>query len=391
LLPLQTDVARIIISSYAVRFPVGGYMSWVLQWLVGFQRLGHDVYFVEKCSRPNACYNPQTAQRTGDCSYGINVLDRLLCEFGLAGRWSVADIDGRHYGLSRESIAAQFRSADLFVDLGLAHDEWSQEAAAAALRVIVDSDPGFTQILWEQCLAEGEALPSYDFHYSVGRNVGTRSSTAPTAGLSWRGICNPVNVDLFPLRAVTREAPFTTIMTWQGRGTRFNGVAYGSKDVEFAKFFDLPRLTTTPLEIAVAGSNVPVERLATAGWKIRNSVAVTGSFDAFRCYIAQSRGEFSVAKQAYVATNSGWFSDRGAAYLASGRPVVMQDTGFSMHLPCGEGLFAVRTAEEAAGAIDEIDRDWERHSRAARDIARQFLDAPKVLGNFLREIGVSTG
>ena len=363
-------------------------MSWVLQWLIGFQRLGHDVYFVEKISWPNACYDPPTGQMTDNCAHGVATLDRLLREFGLAGRWAVVDIDGRYHGLSRESISAHFRSADLFVDLGLAHDEWSEEAAAAALRVIVDSDPGFTQILWEQCLAEGEALPSYDFYYSVGRNVGTRSSTAPTAGLSWRGIFNPVNIDLFPLRAVTRAAPFTTIMTWQGRAIRFNGVAYGSKDLEFAKFFELPRLTATPLEIAAGGSNVPIERLATAGWMVRDSVEVTGSFDSFRCYIAQSRGEFSVVKHAYVATNSGWFSDRGAAYLASGRPVVMQDTGFSMHLPCGEGLIAVRTVEEAAAAIDEIDRNWERHSRAARDIAQQFLDAPKVLGNFLREVGV---
>jgi hypothetical protein len=381
-------VARIIISSYAVRFPVGGYMSWVLQWLVGFQRLGQDVYFVERCSWPNACYDPQSGRMTDDCSYGVSTLNRLLCEFGLAGRWSVVDIDGRHYGLSRESISACFQSADLFIDLGLAHDEWSQEAAAAALRVIVDSDPGFTQILWEECLAEGEALPSYDLHYSVGRNVGTTSSTAPTAGLPWRGIFNPVNVDLFPVRPVEREAPFTTIMTWQGKGITFNGAAYGSKDLEFAKFFDLPCLTATPLEIAVAGSNVPRERLMTAGWRIRDSIEVTGSFDAFRRYIAQSRGEFSVAKHAYVATNSGWFSDRGAAYLASGRPVVMQDTGFSTHLPCGEGLIAVRTADEAAAALDEIDRDWERHSRAARDIARQFLDAPTVLSGFLREIGI---
>lgn len=363
-------------------------MSWVLQWLLGFRRLGHDVYFVEKCSWPNACYDPPTGQMTDDCSHGVAVLDRLLREFDLAERWSVADIDAHYYGLSRESISARFRSADVFVDLGLAHDEWSEEAAAAGVRVIVDSDPGFTQIGWEECLAEGVALPSYDFHYSVGRNVGTPASTAPTAGLTWRGIFNPVNVDLFPMRPVPRAAPFTTIMSWQGKATTFNGVAYGAKDLEFAKFFELPRRTATPLEIAVGGSSVPLNRLCAAGWRIRDAIEVTGSFDDFRRYIAGSRGEFSVAKHAYVATNSGWFSDRGAAYLASGRPVVMQDTGFSMHLPCGEGLFAVRTVDEAAAAFDEIDHDWERHSRAAREIARQFLDAPKVLAHFLDEIGV---
>jgi hypothetical protein len=381
-------VSRIIVASYAVRFPVGGYLSWVLQWLVGLKALGHDVYFVEKCGWQRACYDPSTNRTGDDCRYGTTQLDALLRRFDLADRWSFVDANGHYHGQSRDALAVLFGSADLFIDLGLAHDEWRDEAAAAGLRVFVDSDPGLTQVAWEQCLAEGEPLPVYDCHYSIGRNVGTVNSTAPTAGRAWRPMFNPVNVDLFPVRPIDRAAPFTTIMSWQSKGAHLNGAAYGAKDIEFAKFFQLPALTVAPVEVAVGGSHVPTERLTAAGWRVRSAVDATRSFDDFRCYIAQSRGEFTVAKHAYVATNSGWFSDRGAAYLASGRPVVMEETGFSAHLPCGRGLFAVRTAEEAAAAIDEINRDWDRHSRTAREIAREYLDAPWVLQNFLDDIGL---
>jgi len=143
-----------------------------------------------------------------------------------------------------------------------------------------------------------------------------------------------------------------------------------------------------PLEVAVAGHSVPMQQLKTAKWRIRDAHKVTVSVDSYRAYILASKGEFSACKHVCVATNSGWWSDRSAAYLASGRPVVMQETGFSRHLPCGRGLFAVSTLDEAATAIDEINGDYERHAKWARDIANEYLDSQKVLGKFLRELGI---
>ena len=311
-----------------------------------------------------------------------------MSQYKLAGRWCFVEANGQYHGLTRERVSSLFASADLFIDLGLAHGEWNEEAAGAALRVFVDSDPGITQMLWEQYLADDVPLPSYDFHYSVGQNIGTDHSPAPVAGRTWRPIVNPVNLDLFPMRPVDAGAPFSTIMSWQSRGISHNGVDYGSKDVEFARFVELPRLTTVPLELATAGPGVPIDRLTSAGWRIQDPIAVTRSFDEFRSYVSRSRGEFSVAKHVYAATNSGWFSDRSSAYLASGRPVVLQETGFSRHLPCGRGLFAVRTAEDAAAALDTIASDWERHAAAAREIAGECLAASKVLGRFLEELGL---
>ncbi len=381
-------MARIVVGSYLVRFPLGGYLSWVLQWLLGFECLGHDVYFVERTDGPKTCFDPVAGVMTDDCTYGVATVDAFLRRYDLRDRWCFVDSAGLYHGLSRGRIEGVFRSADLFVDMGT-HGAWADEAGHAGLRVLVDGEPGFRQILMERALAAGERLPSYDHYYTVGRNLGTAACSAPTAGRRWRPIFDPVLVDLVAPEPPPDGAPFTTVMSWQAHHPiEFEGRTYGQKDLEFAKFEMLPRRTRAPLEIAVAGKEVPTERLLAHGWRVRDAHAVSRSYEDFLRYIRASFGEFSVCKNVFVAMNSGCFSERSAAYLASGRPVVMQDTGFSAHLPCGRGLFAVRSVEEAAAALDEISRDYERHSRWAREVAAECLDAPRVLAGFLRELGI---
>jgi hypothetical protein len=381
-------MARIIVGSYLVQFPLGGYMSWVGQWLVGFERLGHEVWFVEKSAGPNSCYDPSTGVMADDCAYGAVQLRRFLERHGLPSQWCFVDAGGSYHGTGRVNIEGVFRSADLFVDMGT-HGLWSNEAASARLRVLVDGEPGFRQMMLEKALAEEQELPLYDRYYSVGLNLGTPACTAPTAGRRWQPIFDPVVTDLFSHQPPPNGAAFTTVMSWQAHAPiEFNGATYGQKDVEFAKFMDLPCRTKAPFELAIAGKGTPVGELKAHGWRLLDSHRVTLTFDSWRDYIRCSRGEFSVAKNVFVATNSGFFSDRSAAYLASGRPVVMQETGFSAHLPCGRGLFAVRNAEDAAAAIDEIESDYESHSRAAREIAVEYLDTQRVLGRFLRELGL---
>lgn len=380
-------MARIIVGSYVVRFPVGGYLSWTLQWLWGFKRLGHDVYLVEKAAYPDACFNPMTRMSSDDCTYGVAVLRDFLARYGLEDRWCFVDAAGAYHGLSRKRIEQLFQGADLFIDMG-SHGTWVEEAAGCGLRVYIDGEPGFRQMLWCKLLEEGKQLPEYDRYYTVGANIGTIASAAPTANLAWRSIFDPVIVDLYTCEPAPKEAPFTTVMSWQAHAPlEFDGKVYGQKDVEFMNFVELPRLSRVPMEIAVSGK-APIKRLIECGWRVRDSIEVTLTFDAWKNYIAMSRGEFSVCKNVFVATNSGFFSDRSAAYLASGRPVVMQDTGFSRHLPCGSGLFAVRTADEASAAIDLIAADYTRHARVAREIACEYLEASRVLGNLLGELGV---
>jgi hypothetical protein len=381
-------MARIIVGSYMVRYPLGGMMSWVLQYLVGFQRLGHEVYFVEKSGHSGACFDPSRNVMTDDPSYGTATVAALLERFGLDDHWCFVDVAGKYHGLERMAIEAVFRSADVFLDMGT-HGAWLEEARYTQCRVLGDGEPGFTQMKMAKQLELGEVLPQYDFYYTAGVNVGTAKSTAPTAGRSWRTLFHPVVVDLFPHFPGEADAPFTTVMNWQSHAPiEFGGRTYGQKDVEFAKFVDLPRRTRAAMEVAVAGKDVPRDQLRDSGWRVRDAHQTTKSFDAFQQYIFDSKGEFGVCKNVFVVTSSGWFSDRSAAYLASGRPVVLEDTGFSDHLPCGRGLFAVSTLDEAAAAIDEINNDYDRHSSAARQIARECLEAKSLLGRFLSEIGL---
>ncbi|HJZ73910.1 MAG TPA: hypothetical protein VKE51_19360 [Vicinamibacterales bacterium] len=378
-------MARIIVGSYVVRFPVGGYLSWVLQWLVGFQRLGHEVYFVEKAGWPKACYDPSTDTMGDDCSYGVSMLNDLFKRFDLNDRWCFVDAAGVYHGMPRDRVEGVFSTADLFVDMGT-HGSWLAEAANTTVRVLVDGDPGYTQM---RAIARGEDLGDYDFFYSVGRNVGTAASTVPTMGKPWRPVFDPVVLDLFPVRPACANAAFTTIMVWQPyRAIEYEGRVYGAKNLEFMKFLDLPHRTSVPLEVALSGDPVPIEQLQGAGWRIQNPLAVTETWEKFRDYVAASRGEFTVCKNYYVATSSGFFSDRSAVYLASGRPVVMQDTGLEGHLPDGRGLFTVRSVEEAADAIEQIANHYDMHSRCAHEVAAEYLEASKVLTRLLGEVSM---
>ncbi len=379
-------MARIIVSAYVVRLPLGGYHSWILQWLLGFKRLGHDVWFVEKSGWARSCIDPLTWKSSDDCSAGIALWHELLSRFGLGDRWCFVDAAGTYHGASRPEIESVFRSADLFVD-HMRDCEWSEESQWAAHRAFIDGEPGMTQVRMMRQAELGTHMASFDSYHSVGLNVGTPQSSVPTVDRTWHPICDPVVLDLFEVSPPPPGAPFTTVMSWKAHPDfEYEGVTYGSKYLEFPKIRDLPSRTTTPLELAVSGL-MPVPELKAAGWRVRDSVEATRSFDRWRDYIAQSRGELSICKNYFVAMNTGFFSDRSAAYLAAGRPVILQDTGFSAHLPVGEGLFAFRTGEEALAAVEAVQTDYDRHSKAAREIAREYLHPGKSLGALLAASG----
>ena len=382
-------MARIVLGSYMVRYPLGGMMSWVLQYLIGFQKLGHEVYFVEKSGYPNACFDPVKNRMTDDCSYGMAAVEELLSRHGIKDRCCYVDSENRYHGLSKRAIEDIFAGADVFVDMGT-HGSWREESTKATMRVLIDGEPAFTQLKMEQKSAQGIQTDGYDYYYTTGRNIGTKDSSAPDGGRIWRHLLHPVCTDAVPFVKPGGAKTYTTIMNWQSyQPVQFGETCYRHKDVEFQKFLDLPRKTTVELEVAVSGA-VPREDLLAANWRIRSAHEVTERFDSFLDYIRNSRGEFSVCKSGYVASNSGWFSDRSAAYLATGRPVVLQETGFSRHLPTGLGLFAVRNSDEAQAAFDAIERDYSKHTRAARAIAKEYLEARVVLGTFLEELGIKS-
>jgi len=264
------------------------------------------------------------------------------------------------------------------------------EAEGVGVRAFIDGEPGFTQIQMVEQEEAAKEIPEYDYYYTTGQSVGTDLSTSPTARREWRHVLTPIDTALYAPSPVPPGGPFTTVMNWQSHSPiEYEGVTYGQKDIEFEKYIALPSLVDVPLEVAVSGKNIPRQRLEDHGWQQRDAFDVAATYDTYHDYVLASAGEFSVAKNVFVALRTGVLADRSGLYLARGRPVVMQDTGFSNHLPTGEGLFAPTTVDEAAAAIDAICSDPDRHSRVARSIASDLLDSRLVLSRFLEEIGVA--
>lgn len=377
-------MARIVFGTYMFRGPLGGMLSWGLQYLIGLKRLGHAVTVVEKATAPEACFDPDGDVMTDDPSTGIAIVSALLERFGLRDGWCFVDITGRYHGLDRRALARRFAEAELFIDGGT-HGAFADEARASGRRVLIDGEPGRTQVRWCRMAEEAQPAPDYDLYCSNGVLVGTERSSVPTAGRQWVGVLNPVAVDLFDTGAPPPPgAAFTTVMNWQSHEPfEYEGVRYAQKDGSFPIFEDLPRHTRGRCAMAVAGS-APRRSLEAAGWRVERAHDVARTFDDYRHYIRRSRGEFSVAKQVFVAMRTGWFSDRSAAYLAAGRPVVLQDTGFGEVLPTGEGLFAVQDVQQAAAAIDAILTDPRRHAESARELARAHLSAERVMGGLVQ-------
>ncbi len=372
---------KIICAGNLIRYPLGGFTWHHLQYLVGFARLGHEVIYVEDYGWADSLYDPARGDMTSDPSYGIAYLTSLLRAHGLDKSWCYLAEDGSSHGMSREQLAQLCRECDVFFNLS--NINWIPEFELCARRVLVDTDPVFTQIGGH---GMSESFSQYHALFTYGENIGRPGCPAPTGGARWLPTRQPVTLDLWPATTGESSAPFTTVMNWSAYGDReYEGRIYGQKDREFTPFFNLPNETGQLMEIAL---NAPLEtrkRLAAGGWRLTDPGEVTRDPWVYQDYLRSSRAEFSVAKHAYVSARCGWFSDRSAGYLAMGRPVIVQDTGFSDFLPCGEGLLAFRTPAEAIEAINRLSDDYERHCRAARAVAEEYFDARLVLNDLLEQ------
>jgi hypothetical protein len=383
-------VATILFCSWMVRHPVGGVLSNNLQFLTGFRRLGHDVYLLEKAGYDDSCFDPERRLMSDDCSCGIRRVGRLLEQHGLGDNWCYVSAAGTYYGMSSTEVDSIVARADVFIDRGL-HRSWDEETADVPVRVLLDPDPGFRQVKLANAVARGRSLPHYDAYFTYGHNIGTHGSTAPTAGLPWRHVFHPIDTTLYAPTSPVPGGPWTTVMHWRAlEYVEYAGQMYGMKDVQFRHFEDLPARVRAPMEVAVEGSSAPVDRLRESGWRVVPALDATVSYASYHDYLRQSAGEFSVVKDVYRQLNVGWFSDRSAAYLAHGRPVIVQGNGIHGHLPTGEGLFEVADVQEAVDAIEQVSKDPTRHSAAARQIAEEHLDSRVVLGRFLDELGIGS-
>jgi hypothetical protein len=375
-----------IVAGYLARYPLGGHLLSQYHFLAGLAKLGYEVVFLEHYGWELACYQPCTNTMSNDPTYGLGQILPFFERIGIR-RWCYADATGKWHGLQRDEVKRLCGEAD-FV-LCASSTTWLEELRECRTRIFVDIDPGFTQFKMSptpNTSCAGYASPyDFNFHFTFGERVGKPDCPIPTRGLRWQPFRQPLARELIQPRYTPEAQRFTTVMSWAAYGsTDYEGVTYGQKNTEMLKFMELPRQVGKVFEVALGGVGTPAQQLEAAGWVITEALAATWSLDAYLDYLGNSRGEFSVAKDGYVKTRCGWFSDRTVAYLASGKPVIVQDTGFSEFLPCGEGLFAFHTTDDVVHAVEEIGKNYERNCRAARRIAEEYFDSDKMLRSMLQ-------
>jgi hypothetical protein len=374
----------VVAGSMAQRPRVGGH-AWVfLQYLLGFRRLGYEVLFIDRLTPdmfgPAAAWPP---------AHAVGWLDEAMARHGLEDSYSLLLDDGRlqvSAGVSRKRAIQKVRDSILVLDvMGFLADE--ELLAAASRRVFLDIDPGFPQ-MW-QALGLHESFGGHDAYVTVGLRVGKESSTVPTCGVDWIPTTQPVVLDQWPLAPAGRA--YTSVATWRGpfEPIDFEGERYGLRAHQMRHFARLPAATEAPLELALdidAADAADAELLREGGWGLVSSAAVAGDVEDYRRYIQGSRGEVGVAKDMYVRSRGGWLSDRSLCYLASGKPVLAQATGFELELETGAGLLPFTNCEEAAAALEAIEGDYARHRAAARELAVERFGSDRVLGRLLEAV-----
>jgi hypothetical protein len=376
---------RIIVTGLIAQYPLGGVTWDYLQYALGLAQLGHEVYYLEDTGQWP--YNPLEGGVAKDCTFNVAYLAGLMSRFGLAEQWAYRfPWQSQWFGLPDAKRQEVIRSADLLINIS-GTLERPEEYRQARRLAYIDSDPVFTQVK----LARGQLdfrkwIDIHDVQFSFGECL---SAAVPETGHDWHPTRQPIVLSEWRPEATYRDV-FTTVMNWTSyKPVVYGHQSYGQKDMEFVRFRELPSLVApTRLELAVNTGKTrrtPRQLLAHKGWHVVDPAEVCPDLDTYRQYIESSKAEWSVAKNGYVLGQPGWFSCRSACYLAAGRPVAVQDTGFSAVLPVGEGLLTFTTVEEAVAAINEIEANYARHARAARTLAVEYFDAAKVLTRLIDE------
>lgn len=376
-------MAKVVVCGYMIRHPVPGNIYAFLHYVVGLHRLGHEVLYLEESGWPDSCYHPPTGLYGEDPGPGMLAVASALRRSGADGV-RVAYVDrasGRSWGLHRQDIRAALTACDLLLNVGGVC--WLEEFTLARRRALVDMDPLFTQT--GRFGAEAVELSGTLFSY--GTNIGSADCPVPTGGRSWLPTLPPVVIDMWELGPPPADAPFATVANWSAYGSvDHDGVRYGQKDVEFLRLQDLPARVGHPVVLAVAGcGDEPARRMTEGGWALLDARQLI-EVDAYRRFIASSLAELSAAKHGYVAARTGWFSDRSVCYLAAGRPVVVQDTGWALDAP---GVWTFSDPAEAQAAMEQVVATWPQESRAARSTAEALFAHDVVLPRLLDAAGAA--
>ncbi len=374
------------------RTPFAGVAWQVLHYVEGLRRLGCEVHYVEDTG--DWPYDPERNEITADSSYTVGYIARTLGFLPEPVRWAYVAPERDVLGMTRRELLAVLGSADALLNLTGA-TVLREEHLQVPVRIYLETDPVLPQIE----IAQGRAftidlLAAHTHHFSYGERLGRPDCAVPVERFDYVATRQPVVLDWWESAAgaAAPKRPYTTIASWRqtGKDVEWGGETYTwSKHHEFLRFLDLPERTGCNFELALAiDHEEDVQRLRSHGWAVVDGLALSHEIGPYRDYLRDSRAEFTVAKDQNVRLRTGWFSDRSACYLASGRPVVTQNTGFEDVLPTGHGLFSFRTLDEAVAAIAEIEADYAAHAAAAREIAADHFAAEAVLGRLLATAGL---
>jgi hypothetical protein len=369
---------------YIVRGPIGGLTWHYLQYVTGLAQMGHEVYYVEdSCDYPS-CYDPSRQVTDTDPSYGLRYAKRVFNRAGLDERWAYYDAHRSLWcGPLGERIVGLCGNADVVINVSGLNPlrSWITEIP---VRLLIDTDPVFTQIRHNTDSAARNLALQHTSFLSFAENTEHRDTLVPNDGLPWKATRQPIVIDAWHVTPGRLGGRFTSIMQWESYpALLFEGQRYGMKSDSFGPYVNLPNLAGRSFELALGSQTAPRSLLRRKGWFVRNPLRVTRDPYIYQRYIQQSKAEFSIAKHGYVFTRCGWFSERSAAYLASGRPVLTQETGFSDWLSAGDGVIAFTSPEEALAGIDRINSRYDFHCVKAREIAKEYFDSNKVLSSVI--------
>jgi hypothetical protein len=386
---------RLIVMGFMGSCPIAGVIWQHIHYIVGLQKLGHDVFYIEDSAR--LPYNPETFEVNNEFDYAARILTRLATEFGFQGRWSFCAryLPGNPTaGLSLKRIRELYREADAILNV-CGTQEFNDDLLTSDRILYIESDPGVEQIKVDQRVkATIEYLRRHHALFTFGENVGSDAFPVPTHNLKWLPTRQPVVTDLWKTsRRPLPAALFTSVANWSTSGLKdieWRGEKYlWSKSREFLRFVAAPKKSGELFELATNIKDAPTRtKFDRHGWRFRSPNDLSSDYRLYRQYIRRSKGEFTVAKDQYVRLNTGWFSDRSGCYLAAGRPVITQETGFTKIFGKHDGLFAFRSLSEIPEAVTAINADYLRHSRGAREIAREFFEAKTVLRSLLERAGI---
>ncbi len=387
---------RIIVGGYIGLYPTGGATIDYIQYPLGLHLLGHDVYYIEDTMQY------PLFQKKGvpwDNATGcVEYLRSTMAYFGMADKWAYRDVAGGEcFGMSLSKVKEICRTADLFINISCStvmRDEYFN----IPQRILIDSDPMFTQVTYNNELSGDltslkKMIDTHNYLFSFGENIGKADSRIPTFGLKWMNTRQPVCMNLWNNSYGDNALNFTSVMNWSGREKMiFENEEWGQKDIEFEKYVSLPqRIPEVKFEVVINPPIHPVttfdlENIKKNKWAVLHPKDTVADHHDYTRFIQNSFAEFSIAKETYVKSNSGWFSGRSACYLAAGKPVVAQDTCWSGYIPAGNGLFAFTDMDSAEAAVRAVAGNGRKHAEAAKEIAKSYFDSAVVLTDMLNKL-----